>query len=230
MTPHRRLPHPANWSPLAQRTAVVALATAILLALAGTAAWITNRRSAHHAAAPATTPPLPSPTGTPPSADPSPTPAASRGSVARPPHVTDPLAYAKAAAALLWSYDTRTTSRSKQLAGMRAWMATGSPYADWPAISAQEPDPVLWSRMADNHQYATATITESHFPSAFKQALSDDPAALTKAYIYAVTITGTQQIAWKDGGGAESRAVTLAIQCRPNADCALVDIAPSVAP
>jgi hypothetical protein len=114
---------------------------------------------------------------------------------------------------------------------MRAWMATGTPYANWAAISGQEPDPVLWSRLADNQQHAAAKVAESHFPSAFKQALADDPAALTKAYIYAVTVTGTQTIAWKGGGaGAESRAITLAIQCRPNADCALVDIAPAVAP
>jgi hypothetical protein len=85
--------------------------------------------------------------------------------------------------------------------------------------------------MADNGQYATADVAEAHFPSAFKQALADDPSALTKAYIYAVTVTGTQHITWKNGGaGAESRAVTLAIQCRPNTECALVDIAPTVAP
>jgi hypothetical protein len=230
MTPRRTLlPHPASWSPLAQRTAIIALATAILLALAGTAARITSRPSRNHATASATTPPAPALTS--PSAGPTPSPAAGTGSVAAPPHAADPLAYAKAAAKLLWSYDTRTTSRDQQLAGMRAWMATGTPYANWPAISGQEPDPVLWSRMADNQQYATAAVAESHFPSAFKAALADDPAALTKAYIYAVTVTGTQHIAWKGGGaGAESRAVTLAIQCRPNADCALVDIAPTVAP
>jgi hypothetical protein len=229
MTFRRRpLPHPAAWSPLAQRTAIIALATAVLLALAGTAAWITNRPSTAPAAAPTTTRAL---EAVPSSATPAPPATAAAGSVAHPPHVTDPLVYAKAAATLLWSYDTRTTSRDQQLSGMRAWMATGTQYANWPAISGQEPDPVLWSRMADNQQYATAAIAEAHFPSAFKQALADDPAALTKAYIYAVTVTGTQHIAWKGGGaGAESRAVTLAIQCRPNINCALVDIAPAVAP
>ncbi|SEO73755.1 hypothetical protein [Actinacidiphila rubida] len=230
MTPRRNpLPHPATWSPLAQRTAIIALATAVLLALAGTAAWITNRPTNTPATAAVTT--TPAPTAVPSSAAPSASPASRTGSVAKPPHFTDPLVYAKAAASLLWSYDTRTTSRDQQLAGMRAWMATGTQYANWAAISGQEPDPVLWSRMADNQQYATAAVTESHFPSAFKQALTDDPSALTKAYIYAVTVTGIQNIAWNGGGaGAESRAVTLAIQCRPNADCALVDIAPSVAP
>ncbi|MEE4544006.1 hypothetical protein V2S66_18770 [Streptomyces sp. V4-01] len=230
MTPRRSpVPHPAAWSPLAQRTAIIALATALLLALAGTAAWITNRPSTTHATATATTTPTPS--AVPSSAVPSASATPGTGSVARPPRVTDPLVYAKAAAQLLWSYDTRTTSRDQQLSGMRAWMATGTQYANWAAISGQEPDPVLWSRLADNRQYATAKVTESHFPSAFKQALADDPAALTKAYIYAVTVTGTQTIAWKGGGaGAESRAVTLAVQCRPNSDCALVDIAPAVAP
>nr|WSX75898.1 hypothetical protein OH826_19800 [Streptomyces sp. NBC_00899] len=230
MTPSRSLlPHPSTWSPLAQRTVIIALATAVLLALAGTAAWITNRPGTRHETAPAPTSSVLA--SAPPHATPSSSPTRGSGSVATPPHVTDPLVYAKAAARLLWSYDTRTTSRDQQLAGMHAWMATGTQYANWPAISGQEPDPVLWSRMADNHQYATATVTESHFPRAFKQALAEDPSALTKAYIYAVTVTGTQNIAWTGGGaGAESRAVTLAIQCRPNADCALVDIAPSVAP
>lgn len=230
MTPRRTsLPHPATWSPLAQRTAIIALATAVLLALAGTAAWITNRPSTTHATATATT--TATATAVPSSAEPSVSATSGTGSVARPPRVTDPLVYAKAAAKLLWSYDTRTTSRDQQLAGMCAWMATGTQYANWAAIGGQEPDPVLWSRLADNQQYATAKVAESHFPSAFKQALTDDPAALTKAYIYAVTVTGTQTIAWKDGGaGAESRAVTLAIQCRPSTDCALVDIAPNVAP
>ncbi|MCL2729143.1 MAG: hypothetical protein FWE15_03850 [Actinomycetia bacterium] len=227
----RSLPHPATWSPLAQRTTIIALATALLLALAGTAAWITNRPSTTTAPATANVTTTPAATALPSSAGPAPSATPGTGSVARPPRVTDPLIYAKAAATLLWSYDTRTTSRDQQLAGMRVWMATGTHYANWAAISGQEPDPVLWSRLADNQQYATAAVTESHFPSAFKAALADDPAALTKAYIYAVTVTGTQNIAWKGGGaGAESRAVTLAIQCRPNADCALVDIAPSVAP
>jgi hypothetical protein len=223
------LPHPATWSPLAQRTAIITLATAVLLALAGTAAWVTNRPSTHPAPgpAPASSPPAPAPSSTATPASPAP----ATGSVATPPHATDPLVYAKAAAKLLWSYDTRTTSRDQQLAGMRVWMATGTQYANWAAISAEEPDPLLWSRMADNAQYATAMVAEAHFPSAFKQALTDDPSALTKAYIYAVTVTGTQHITWKGGGtGAESRALTLAVQCRPNADCALVDIAPSVAP
>jgi hypothetical protein len=233
MTSNRSLlPPPSTWSPLAQRTAIIALATAVLIALAGTAAWVTNRPT-RHATAPAPAPapksavPAPTPSSTRPSASSTP----GTGSVTKPPHVTDPLVYAKAAARLLWSYDTRTTSRDQQLAGMRAWMAAGTEYANWAAISGQEPDPVLWSRMADNQQFATAAVTESHFPSAFKQALTDDPSALTKAYIYAVTVTGKQQIVWKKGGaGAEDRSITLAVQCRPNANCSLVAIAPTVVP
>jgi hypothetical protein len=90
---------------------------------------------------------------------------------------------------------------------------------------------VLWSRMADNDQHATASVTEAHYPSAFKQALAENPTAITEAYIYAITVNGKQQIAWKTGGGgAEDRAVTLAVQCRPNHDCSLVAIAPRVAP
>lgn len=146
-----------------------------------------------------------------------------------PPQIAEPVAYAKAAAQMLWSYDTRDTSRDQQLAGMRAWMTTETRYADWASVSGQVPDPVLWSRMADQDQHATAHVTEGHYPSAFKQALADDPSAITEAYIYVVTVNGKQQIAWKKGGGgAEERAVTLAVQCRPNHDCTLAAIAPSV--
>ena len=60
-------------------------------------------------------------------------------------------------------------------------------------------------------------------------ARADDPSAITEAYIYVVTVNGTQRIAWKNGGaGAEERAVTLAVQCRPSHDCTLAAIAPSV--
>jgi hypothetical protein len=114
---------------------------------------------------------------------------------------------------------------------MEAWMTKESEYGDWASVAAQIPDPVLWSRMADQKQRATATISEGHYPAAFKQALSEDPAAITKAYIYAVTVTGKQTITWtKGGGGAEDRSITLAVQCRPSADCSLVAIAPRVAP
>jgi hypothetical protein len=110
-------------------------------------------------------------------------------------------------------------------------MTKESEYGDWASVAAQIPDPVLWSRMADQEQHATATIAEGHYPAAFKQALAEDPAAITTAYIYAVTVTGKQTITWARGGtGAEDRSVTVAVQCRPSADCSLVAIAPRVAP
>ncbi|MDX3854920.1 hypothetical protein [Streptomyces sp. AK02-01A] len=152
------------------------------------------------------------------------------GSVPEPPQISEPLGYAKAAAAMVWSYDTRTTGHDQQLAGMNRWMTKESTYADWASVSGQVPDPVLWSRMADNGQHADGTATEAHYPSAFRQALSEHPSAITEAYIYVVTVTGKQQIAWANGGGAEDRSVTLAVQCRPDHDCALVSIAPQVAP
>ena len=215
-----------GWS-TRRRITVIATGLAVLLVLAVVVALLTGRTTADdsQAASPSA--------GSSSSAFSSagPTASAGAGSVAKPPPVADPVAYAKAAAATLWSYDTRTTSRDQQLAGMRAWLTTETKYADWASIAAQVPDPVLWSRMADQDQYATATVTEAHYPSAFKQALADDPSAITEAYIYAVTITGKQQIAWKKGGaGAEDRSITLAVQCRPNANCSLVSIAPNVVP
>ncbi|MFK4222216.1 hypothetical protein [Streptomyces sp. NPDC019890] len=208
-----------------RRIAIVAIVITALLAVAGFAAWFTGRGEQQDDARRSTSTASPSPSES------APKPSAGTGSVPKPPQISEPLAHAKAAALMLWSYDTRATTRDQQLAGMNAWMTRETKYTDWTSITAQVPDPVLWSRMGDNAQHATATITEAHYPSAFKQALAEDPAALTKAYIYAVTVTGKQQIAWKGGGGgAENRSVTLAVQCRPSHDCALVAIAPRVAP
>ncbi|MFF0201910.1 hypothetical protein [Streptomyces sp. NPDC005017] len=214
-----------GWS-TRQRVTVIAIGLAVLLALAAAVALVTGRTGTSTSRTTS-----PSATSSPNSVIAGPKPSAGAGTVAKPPPVADPVAFAKAAAAMLWSYDTRTTSRDQQLAGMKAWLTSETKYADWPSIAAQVPDPVLWSRMADQDQYTTATVDEAHYPSAFKQALADDPSAITEAYIYAVTVTGKQQIVWRKGGaGAEDRSVTLAVQCRPNADCSLVSLAPRVVP
>ena len=209
--------------PASKRIAIVASAVAVLLAIAGAVALLTG--GGHRAPETA----APAPTGSPSSSEAAPKPSSGSGSVPKPPQIAEPVAYARAAAQMLWSYDTRNTSRDQQLAGMRAWTTTETTYADWASVSGQVPDPVLWSRMADQDQHATAGVTEGHYPSAFKQALADDPSAITEAYIYVVTVNGKQTLSWKKGGGgAEERAVTLAVQCRPNHDCTLAAIAPSV--
>ncbi|MCX2969449.1 MULTISPECIES: hypothetical protein [Streptomyces] len=216
----------AGWS-ANRRIALIAIVLACLLAAAGATAYLTGRGGSHDspAGSQAASPSVSA------SAEPSEGSAANPGSVPRPPRISDPVAFAKAAAAMLWSYDTRTTNHAQQLAGMEAWMTKESQYSDWASVSAQVPDPVLWSRMADQKQYATAAVAEAHYPAAFKQALAEDPSAITKAYIYAVTVTGKQAITWaKGGGGAEDRSITLAVQCRPSSDCSLVAIAPRVAP
>ncbi|PIM71268.1 hypothetical protein CTU88_14130 [Streptomyces sp. JV178] len=210
-----------------RRITLIALALVCLLAAAGATAYLSGRGEQHRSSSSPAAPssPTPAPPGS------TPHPAARTGPVPRPPRVSDPLAFAKAAAAMLWSYDTRDTSHSQQFAGMEAWMTKESKYSDWASVSAQMPTPALWAQMADQQQRATATIAEGHYPAAFKQALADDPSAITEAYIYAVTVTGKQTIRWAKGGqGAEDRSVTLAVQCRPSADCVLVAIAPRVAP
>ncbi|MEU1187021.1 hypothetical protein [Streptomyces sp. NPDC005859] len=214
----------SGWS-ANRRIAIAAAAVAVLLAIAGVVALLTGGGNSHQAPGTA----APAPTGSPSSSEAAPKPSSGSGSVPKPPQISEPVAYAKAAAQMLWSYDTRDTSRDQQLAGMRAWMTAETKYADWASVSGQVPDPVLWSRMADQDQHATAHVTEGHYPGAFKQALAEDPSAITEAYIYVVTVNGKQTFSWKkDGGGAEERAVTLAVQCRPNHDCTLAAIAPSV--
>ncbi|MFI2204802.1 hypothetical protein ACH47Z_29240 [Streptomyces sp. NPDC020192] len=213
-----------TWS-VNKRVGLFALVITGLLAVAATTAYFTGR--GEHGQDQNQSAPSPASSASPSEA--APTPSAGSGSVPAPPQIAEPVAYAKAAAAMLWSYDTRDTSRDQQLAGMRAWMSKEPKYADWASVSGQVPDPLLWSRMADQDQHATAKITEGHYPGAFKQALAEDPSAITQAYIYVVTVNGTQHIVWKKGGGgAEDRAVTLAVQCRPSHDCTLAAIAPSV--
>jgi hypothetical protein len=148
-----------------------------------------------------------------------------------PPRTSDPVEYAKAFTARLWSYDSRTTSQTDHLASLQRWLTREQRYADPESIAVQVPDPLLWSRMRDGGQYAVATVAEGHIPASFTSALQADPGRITEAYAYAVTVSGKQQIAWNgSGAGAEARAVTLAVQCRPQQDCALVGVAPNVAP
>lgn len=211
-----------SWS-ANKRIAIVAIVVTVLLVIATSVAWLSgsDQQGQDHAA--------PAPASSPSSSEAAPRPAAASGSVLKPPQIAEPLEYAKSAAQMLWSYNTNDTTRDQQLAGMRAWMTEETAYSDWISVSGQVPDPVLWSRMADQDQHATASAGEGHFPSAFKAALADDPSAITEAYIYVVTVNGKQQISWKkDGSGAEERAVTLAVQCRPDHDCALAAIAPNV--
>ncbi|PGH49677.1 hypothetical protein [Streptomyces sp. Ru87] len=156
-----------------------------------------------------------------------------RGPVPSPPGTSDPIAFAKAATEVLWTYDSRSFSRAEHVAGLKRWMTGEKKYADWESVSDQVPSPVLWSRMHDNHQHASATVGEAHFPQAFKTALAQDPGAITEAYVYAVTVTGKQTIAWQGseaGSGAEPRSTTLAVQCRPGTACVLAGVLPSVAP
>ncbi|WP_432141071.1 hypothetical protein [Streptomyces sp. bgisy084] len=220
--PSPRSAYGFGW-PANRRIAIGALTLTVLLAIAVGVAFLTGRSEQppdHPTPTSSSSPPAPSPDR----------PAKTR-SVPKPPRTAEPVAYAKAAATMLWSYDTRNTSRGQQLDGMQAWMTGEAKYADWTSVSGQVPDPALWSRMADQDQHATGTAAEGRFPSTFKQALADDPSAITQAYIYVVTVNGKQKIAWKKhGGGAEERAITLAVQCRPHHNCSLAAIAPRVAP
>ncbi|WP_063728743.1 hypothetical protein [Streptomyces sp. RTd22] len=177
--------------------------------------------------------PTPPPSGSR-SAPPTPhktSPPGSEGAVAKPPHTSDPVTFAEAATKALWTYDTRHGSRAEHLTEFKAWMTGERNYRDWESVTSQVPGKELWPRMHDNDQRATAKVSEGHFPEAFKTAMSQDPGAITQTYVYAVTVTGEQSIAWKNGGsGAEPRSATLAIQCRPHHDCALSGVLPEVAP
>ncbi|WP_047471339.1 hypothetical protein [Streptomyces sp. M10] len=220
--------HPGGASRVRRRALLGTAVLGVLVALAGLAAYLTREgRSPSDTASP----PPSSPTASSSTAAPS-GPHTRPRALPVPPKIHDPITYGKAAAAALWSYDTRAYSQPELRKALRGWLTTESKYADPASVDQAVPSAVLWKEMAANKQVATAKINEGHFPHAFTQALQDDPGAITQAYVYAVTVSGKQSIRWKGSaaGGAESRSTTLAVQCRPNHPCALVGVMPSVAP
>ncbi|MFD3418868.1 hypothetical protein [Streptomyces decoyicus] len=218
--------NPGGASRVRRRVLLGTAVLVVLVALAGLAAYLT-RDGRSPSKAPAVQPSSPTTPSTTPS-----TPRTHPRALAVPPKTHDPIAFGKAAAAALWSYDTRAYSRTELRTALRAWLTAEDKYADPASVDKTVPSPVLWKEMAANRQFATAKVHEGHFPDSFTQALQADPGAITQAYIYAVTVSGKQSIAWKGShaGGAESRTTTLAVQCRPHQPCALVGVMPSVAP
>jgi len=203
----------------------------VLVALAGLAAYLTrDGRSSSKPPAPQASSAAPAPSSS--TMETTPPPHGVTNTLPVPPDTTDPITFGKAAAVALWSYDTRAYSQPDLVAALHRWLTSETTYADTASVDALVPSPVLWTEMADNGQYATATANEAHFPDSFTQALQADPGAITTAYLYAVTVTGQQSIAWtgSPNGGGEARAVTLAVQCRPSRPCSLVGVLPNVAP
>ncbi|GAA1069223.1 hypothetical protein GCM10009665_76320 [Kitasatospora nipponensis] len=205
-------------------------ALAVLVALAGLLAYLTRDGRTPAKAIPV------SASSVSPSAQPSAMAASSspgdRTILSIAPATQDPIAFGKAAASALWSYDTRAYAQPELLAALHTWMTSDAKYADTASVDALVPSPVLWGRMADNGQYATASVNEAHFPASFTQAVQSDPGAITQAYVYAVTVSGRQSIGWNGSpeGGAEARSTTLAVQCRPSQNCTLVGVFPTVSP
>ncbi|WP_405668287.1 hypothetical protein [Streptomyces sp. NBC_00055] len=223
--------HPGGASRVRRRALLGTIVLVVLVALAGLAAYLTrDGRSPSITPAPPSSSPTASASA--PSASGPLTPGTRPGALPVPPKTRDPIKFGKAAAAALWSYDTRAYSQTELRTALRGWLTTEAKYADPASVDKVVPSPVLWKEMATNGQFATAKVNEGHFPNAFTRALQEDPGAITQAYVYAVTVSGKQSIAWKGSpaGGAESRSTTLAVQCRPDRPCALVGVLPSVAP
>ncbi|MFC4035143.1 hypothetical protein ACFO3J_27265 [Streptomyces polygonati] len=223
--------NPSGTSGIRRRALLGTAVLLVLVALAGLTAYLTRdgrspaKPSAAQASSPATTPD----SSTAPTA---PAPHGVNPGLPVPPDTHDPITFGKAAAVALWSYDTRASSQPELLAAVHRWLTTETKYADTASVDALVPSPVLWERMGDQGQFATATASEAHFPASFTQALQTDPGAITTAYVYAVTVTGAQSIAWTGSprGGAEARTITLAVQCRPDRPCSLAGVLPNVAP
>ncbi|WP_042419792.1 hypothetical protein [Streptacidiphilus anmyonensis] len=223
--------HSGGASRVRRRALLGTAVLVVLVAVAGLLAYLTRDgkadSKAHVPTASSASPSTPSV-----SPSDSPPPVGHRGALPVPPTTHDPIAFGKAAAAALWSYDARASSQPEYRAALHGWLTKESKYADAASVDALLPSAVLWKEMAANGQFATASVNEGHFPDSFTQALQANPGALTTAHIYAVTVSGTQSIAWigSPAGGAEGRTTTLAIQCRPEQPCALAGVLPAVAP
>ncbi|MDT3728859.1 hypothetical protein ROS62_29915 [Streptomyces sp. DSM 41972] len=226
-----RSTNPGGASRVRRRALLGTAVLVVLVALAGLAAYVTRdgRTSSKVPTTQVSSASPSSPTG---SASASSRPHGSRGDLPVPPSTHDPIAFGKATAAALWSYDTRAYSQRELVAALRGWLTSEKKYADTASVDALVPSRALWKQMAANGQFATAKVNEAHFPDSFTQALQADPGAITTAYVYAVTVSGKQSIAWKGSshGGAENRVTTLAVQCRPSRPCALAGVLSAVAP
>ncbi|MEW1583500.1 hypothetical protein AB0407_36325 [Streptomyces microflavus] len=222
--------NPGGASRVRRRALLGTAVLVVLVALAGLLAFLTRNARAPSTPAPHSSSATPRPSGAVPSA--SPPPQADHRTLPRPPKTHDPIVYGKAAAAALWSYDTRAYSQQALLSALRGWMTGERKYVDTASVAKLVPSPVLWEQMADNGQRAKGVVNEGHLPDSFTRALQDDPGAITQTYLYAVTVSGKQSIAWKGSpaGGAESRVITLAVQCRSSSPCTLAGVLPAVAP
>ncbi|MFF9784155.1 hypothetical protein [Streptomyces nigrescens] len=218
--------NPGGASPVRRRALLGTAVLVVLVALAGLAAYLTRdgRSPSKAPAVHTSSPTVPLTASSAPRNHPRALPV--------PPKTHAPIVFGKAAAAALWSYDTRAYSRTELRTALRGWLTSEDRYADRTSVDKVVPSPVLWKEIAANGQHAKGSVNEGHFPDSFTRALQADPGAITQAYIYAVTVSGKQSIAWKGShdGGAESRTTTLAVQCRPHQPCALVGVMPSVAP
>ncbi|MEV4555755.1 hypothetical protein AB0K51_02015 [Kitasatospora sp. NPDC049285] len=224
--------NPGGASRVRRRALLGTAALAALVALAGLLAYLTRDGRTPAKVPPSSVSSAPASSSAQPSAPAASSSPGGRAALPVPPATHDPIAFGKAAASALWSYETRSYSQPELLAALHKWMSPEAKYADTASVDALVPSPVLWGRMADNGQYATATANEAHFPASFTQVLQSDPGAITQAYVYAVTVSGRQSIGWNGSpaGGAEARSTTLAVQCRPSQNCALAGVFPTVAP
>jgi len=201
---------------------------AVLLALAGLAAFLTRTDRTAKPAQPHGA----SAQARPPAAVPASLPTPARDGLPVPPDTNDPLVYAKVAAVALWSYDTRAYTQPQLVAALNGWLTSESTYADASSVDALVPKAQVWQGMAQQGQFATATAATAAFPASFSQAMAADPGAITTAYVYAVTVTGSQSIGWSGAarGGVQGMSMTLAVQCRPDRPCALAGVLPATAP
>ena len=225
--------NPSGASRVRRRALLGTAVLAVLLALAGLGAYLTRDPrttvKSTSSQSSSSTPSASAAASSPASAAPSPR---HEGALPIPPSTGDPIAYAKAAAAALWSYDTRAYTQPQLLTALGRWLTAQSQYADTASVDTLVPSVQVWDEMAQQGQFTTATVSGAYFPQSFNQAMQQDPGAIATAYVYAVTVTGNQSITWEGApkGGEQGMSMTLAVQCRPSHSYALAGVLPAVAP
>ncbi|MYT17811.1 hypothetical protein YWIDRAFT_07445, partial [Streptomyces sp. SceaMP-e96] len=129
--------NPGGASPVRRRALLGTAVLVVLVALAGLAAYLTrDGRSPSKARAvqpSSATSASASPSGGPP------VPRTRSRALAVPPKTHNPIVFGKAAAAALWSYDTRAYSRTELRTALRGWLTSEDRYADRTSVDKVVP-------------------------------------------------------------------------------------------
>jgi hypothetical protein len=140
------------------------------------------------------------------------------------PRTTNPVTFALTYARALFSYDTRGQTESAWTAALTAGLdTTADVHLDNLADLADRTPPApVWSTMTSSAQYATFTATRSWVPQMWTRNAAAYPAGAA-----AITVSGTQHVAWAGGSSDVPSSVTLLLVCPPLTSSCVVNRIPA---